>query len=187
MLFRSLGFLAGGHQQPIQRFERLLLGALQPLAAKTSPAPVRRAAAVTLASLQPAKFAGLALDELAETKTDTEALDLWQAATEIARLAALTRDGKASRDELSGSTITITSLGPIGGIATTPVINHPEVAIIGPNAIIERPVVRDGQVTVRKMMNISSSFDHRVVDGYDAALFIQRIKALLEHPALMFM
>ena len=116
-----------------------------------------------------------------------EALDLWQAATEIARLAALTRDGKASRDELSGSTITITSLGPIGGIATTPVINHPEVAIIGPNAIIERPVVRDGQVTVRKMMNISSSFDHRVVDGYDAALFIQRIKALLEHPALMFM
>jgi 2-oxoisovalerate dehydrogenase E2 component (dihydrolipoyl transacylase) len=116
-----------------------------------------------------------------------EALDLWQSANEIARLAALTRDGKATRDELTGSTITITSLGPIGGVVTTPVINHPEVAIIGPNAIIDRPVVRDGMITVRKMMNLSSSFDHRVVDGYDAAQFIQRIKALLEHPALMFM
>jgi 2-oxoisovalerate dehydrogenase E2 component (dihydrolipoyl transacylase) len=116
-----------------------------------------------------------------------EALDLWQSANEVARLAALTRDGKASREELTGSTITITSLGPIGGITTTPVINHPEVAIIGPNAIIDRPVVRDGQITIRKMMNISSSFDHRVVDGYDAAQFIQRIKALLEHPALLFM
>ncbi len=116
-----------------------------------------------------------------------EALDLWQAANEIARLAALTRDGKATRDELTGSTITITSLGPIGGVVTTPVINHPEVAIIGPNASIDRPVVRDGMITVRKMMNLSSSFDHRVVDGYDAAQFIQRVKALLEHPALMFM
>ncbi len=116
-----------------------------------------------------------------------EGLDLWQAANEIARLAALTRDGKATRDELTGSTITITSLGPIGGVVTTPVINHPEVAIIGPNAIIDRPVVRDGMITVRKMMNLSSSFDHRVVDGYDAAQFIQRVKALLEHPALMFM
>jgi 2-oxoisovalerate dehydrogenase E2 component (dihydrolipoyl transacylase) len=78
-------------------------------------------------------------------------------------------------------------LGALGGVVTTPVINHPEVAIIGPNAIIERPVVRDGQITVRKMMNISSSFDHRVVDGYDAAQFIQRIKALLQHPATLFM
>ena len=116
-----------------------------------------------------------------------EALDLWQAATEVARVSAAARENKASRDELSGSTITITSLGPIGGVVTTPVINYPEVAIIGPNAIIERPVVRDGSIVVRKMMNLSSSFDHRVVDGFDAAQFIQRVKSLLEHPALMFM
>lgn len=116
-----------------------------------------------------------------------EAIDVWQAAAEVARVSTAARENKASRDELSGSTITITSLGPIGGIATTPVINHPEVAIIGPNAIIDRPVVRDGVIVVRKMMNLSSSFDHRVVDGYDAAMFIQRVKALLEHPALMFM
>lgn len=116
-----------------------------------------------------------------------EALDVWGAANEVARLAAATRDNKATKDELSGSTITITSLGPLGGVVTTPVINHPEVAIIGPNAIIERPVVRDGQIVVRKMMNLSSSFDHRVVDGYDAAVFINRIKALLEHPATLFM
>jgi 2-oxoisovalerate dehydrogenase E2 component (dihydrolipoyl transacylase) len=116
-----------------------------------------------------------------------EALDVWQAALEVARVSAAARDNKASREDLSGSTITITSLGPIGGVVTTPVINHPEVAIIGPNAIIERPVVREGVVVVRKMMNLSSSFDHRVVDGYDAAQFIQRVKALLEHPALMFM
>ena len=116
-----------------------------------------------------------------------EARDLWDAAAEIARLAQATRDGKATRDELSGSTITITSLGPLGGVVTTPVINHPEVAIIGPNAIIERPVVHNGHIAVRKMMNLSSSFDHRVVDGYNAAQFIQRIKALLQHPAKLFM
>jgi len=116
-----------------------------------------------------------------------EALDIWDAASEVARLAQLMREGKASRDDLSGSTITITSLGALGGIVTTPVINHPEVAIIGPNAIVERPVVRDGQIVVRKMMNLSSSFDHRVVDGYDAAEFIQKLKALLEHPATLFM
>jgi len=116
-----------------------------------------------------------------------EALDVWQAAAEVARLAALTREGKAARDDLSGSTITITSLGALGGVVTTPVINHPEVAIIGPNAIVERPVVRNGQIVVRKMMNLSSSFDHRVVDGYDAAEFIQRLKDLLEHPATLFM
>lgn len=116
-----------------------------------------------------------------------EALDLWQAAKEVARVSAAARENKATREELSGSTITITSLGALGGVVTTPVINHPEVAIIGPNAIIERPVVRDGAIVVRKMMNLSSSFDHRVVDGYDAAQFIQRVKALLEHPALMFM
>lgn len=116
-----------------------------------------------------------------------EALDLWQAANEVARVSSAARENKASRDELSGSTITITSLGALGGVVTTPVINHPEVAIIGPNAIIERPVVRGGIIVVRKMMNLSSSFDHRVVDGFDAAQFIQRVKALLEHPALMFM
>ncbi|HEY4125952.1 MAG TPA: dihydrolipoamide acetyltransferase family protein [Rhizomicrobium sp.] len=116
-----------------------------------------------------------------------EARDVWDLANEISRIAQLTRDGKASRDDLSGSTITITSLGALGGVATTPVINHPEVAIIGPNAIIERPVVRNGQIVVRKMMNLSSSFDHRVVDGFDAAEFIQRVKAMLEHPATLFM
>jgi 2-oxoisovalerate dehydrogenase E2 component (dihydrolipoyl transacylase) len=116
-----------------------------------------------------------------------EALDLWQAANEVARVSAAARDNKATREELSGSTITITSLGALGGVVTTPVINHPEVAIIGPNAIIERPVVRGGAIVVRKVMNLSSSFDHRVVDGFDAAQFIQRVKSLLEHPALMFM
>jgi 2-oxoisovalerate dehydrogenase E2 component (dihydrolipoyl transacylase) len=116
-----------------------------------------------------------------------EARDVWDLAAEIARLAALTRDGKASREELTGSTITITSLGALGGVVTTPVINHPEVAIIGPNAIIERPVVRDGQIVIRKMMNLSSSFDHRVVDGFDAASFIQRVKTMLENPATIFM
>ena len=115
-----------------------------------------------------------------------EARDLWDCATEIARLAQAARDGKATMDELSGSTITLTSLGPLGGITTTPIINHPEVAIIGPNKMVERPVVRNGQIVVRRMMNLSSSFDHRVVDGYDAAEFIQTVKALLEHPATLF-
>jgi 2-oxoisovalerate dehydrogenase E2 component (dihydrolipoyl transacylase) len=116
-----------------------------------------------------------------------EALDIWQSAAEVARVSAAARENKAKSDELQGSTITITSLGPLGGLVTTPVINHPEVAIIGPNKIIERPVVKDGVITTAKMMNLSSSFDHRVVDGYDAAAFIQRIKSLLEHPATLFM
>ena len=115
-----------------------------------------------------------------------EARELWDCATEIARLAGAARDGKATMEELSGSTITLTSLGPLGGITTTPIINHPEVAIIGPNKMVERPVVRNGQIVVRRMMNLSSSFDHRVVDGYDAAEFIQAVKALLEHPATLF-
>jgi 2-oxoisovalerate dehydrogenase E2 component (dihydrolipoyl transacylase) len=115
-----------------------------------------------------------------------EALDLWESAAAVTRAADVARSGKGSKDDLSGSTITITSLGPLGGIATTPVINHPEVAIIGPNKIVDRPVVQGGQVVVRKMMNLSSSFDHRVVDGYDAAEFIQRIKGLLENPAALF-
>jgi 2-oxoisovalerate dehydrogenase E2 component (dihydrolipoyl transacylase) len=115
-----------------------------------------------------------------------ETLDLWQVAAEIARLSTATRDGKATREELGGSTITITSLGPIGGIVTTPVINWPEVAIIGVNRIVERPVVRGGQIVVRRMMNLSSSFDHRVVDGWDAARFVQELKRLLEQPATLF-
>jgi len=115
-----------------------------------------------------------------------EARNLWDCAAEVARLAKSARDGNASREDLSDSTITITSLGPFGGVVTTPVINYPEVAIIGPNAIIERPVVRNGQIVVRKIMNLSSSFDHRVVDGYDAARFVQNLKGLLEHPATLF-
>ncbi|HKT52890.1 MAG TPA: dihydrolipoamide acetyltransferase family protein, partial [Caulobacteraceae bacterium] len=115
-----------------------------------------------------------------------ETLDLWQAAAEVARLAAAARHGKADAKDLTGSTITITSLGALGGVAHTPVINRPEVAIVGPNRIVERPVVREGQIVVRKMMNLSSSFDHRIVDGYDAAAFVQALKAHLEHPAMLF-
>ena len=116
-----------------------------------------------------------------------EALDLWQSAAKLHRLAAAARVGKAARDELSGSTITVTSLGALGGIAATPIINYPEVAIIGVNRIVERPVVLAGQIAIRKMMNLSSSFDHRIVDGWEAASFIQRIKQLLEQPALLFL
>jgi 2-oxoisovalerate dehydrogenase E2 component (dihydrolipoyl transacylase) len=115
-----------------------------------------------------------------------EARDLWACAAEIGRLADAARTGKATRDELSGSTITISSLGALGGIVTTPVINHPEVAIIGVNKIVERPMVRQGGLVVRKMMNLSSSFDHRVVDGMHAAQFVQAIRALLECPAMLF-
>jgi 2-oxoisovalerate dehydrogenase E2 component (dihydrolipoyl transacylase) len=115
-----------------------------------------------------------------------EALDLWQAATEIQRLSEAARAGKATRDELTGSTITITSLGRLGGLAATPVINHPEVAIIGVNRIDDRPVVRGGQVVIRKMMNLSSSFDHRIVDGWEAASFITKVKGYLEQPATLF-
>ncbi|HEY0883850.1 MAG TPA: dihydrolipoamide acetyltransferase family protein [Ramlibacter sp.] len=115
-----------------------------------------------------------------------ETHDLWSCATEITRLADAARSGKASREQLGGSTITITSLGPLGGIVTTPVINHPEVAIVGINRIVERPVIRQGAVVARQMMNLSCSFDHRVVDGLHAAQFVQAIRALLETPALLF-
>jgi len=117
----------------------------------------------------------------------SEARDIWDCATEVARLANAAREGKAARDELSGSTITITSLGVLGGLASTPVINYPEVAIIGVNKIAERPMARDRQIVVRKMMNLSSSFDHRVVDGVDAAEFVQCIRERLEQPAAIFM
>ncbi|NIA28206.1 MAG: 2-oxo acid dehydrogenase subunit E2, partial [Desulfobulbaceae bacterium] len=106
---------------------------------------------------------------------------------EIRRISEAARNNSIKRDELSGSTITITSLGKLGGIVSTPVINMPEVAIIGVNRAVERPVVLNGQVTVRLMMNLSSSFDHRFVDGYDAAALIQRVKEMLEHPATIFL
>lgn len=115
-----------------------------------------------------------------------EALNLWDCSREIARLAEAGRSGKAEREELSGSTLTISSLGPLGGIATTPVINYPEVAIVGVNRIVERPAYRNGAIEARQLMNLSSSFDHRVVDGMDAARFIQATRALLETPALLF-
>ena len=108
-------------------------------------------------------------------------------AAEIRRVSLAARDNSAKKSELSGSTITITSLGKLGGIASTPVINSPEVAIIGVNRAVERPVVFNGQVAVRLMMNLSSSFDHRFVDGYDAAAMIQRIREMLEHPATIFL
>jgi 2-oxoisovalerate dehydrogenase E2 component (dihydrolipoyl transacylase) len=116
-----------------------------------------------------------------------EALTIWDCARELIRVTDAARKGTASRDDLMGSTITLSSLGALGGLAATPVINHPEVAIIGPNKVSERPMVRNGQIIIRKMINISSSFDHRIVDGYDAARFIQQLKRLIEHPALIFM
>lgn len=116
-----------------------------------------------------------------------EALDVWEMANEVRRLSDAARNGKAARDELSGSTITITSLGALGGIATTPIINAPEVAIVGVNKIVERAVFQRGVVVPRLTMNLSSSFDHRIVDGYDAAQFIQAVKKQLEHPAALFM
>ena len=115
-----------------------------------------------------------------------EARDVWSCAAEVARLADAARGGKVTRDELTGSTITITSLGALGGIVSTPVINHPEVAIVGINRIVERPVIRGGAVVARQMMNLSSSFDHRVVDGLHAAQFVQAIRGYLECPATLF-
>jgi 2-oxoisovalerate dehydrogenase E2 component (dihydrolipoyl transacylase) len=115
-----------------------------------------------------------------------EALDLWETAAEIRRLAEAARAGKAKREELSGSTITITSLGALGGIVTTPIINAPEVAIVGVNKMIERPVVRGGQIVIRQMMNLSTCCDHRMVDGMDCAEFVQHLRAQLENPATLF-
>jgi len=130
------------------------------------------------------------------TQTDTglmvpvvrhaETRDLWSCAVEVARLAEAARSGRITRDELSGSTITITSLGALGGIVTTPVINHPEVAIVGVNRVVERPVIRAGAIVPRRLMNLSSSFDHRVVDGLRAAEFVQALRGFLEAPATLF-
>ena len=111
---------------------------------------------------------------------------LWDLAAEIRRVTAAARDNRARRDELTGSTITVTSLGKIGGMVSTPILNLPEVAIVGINKAVERPVVIDGNITVRRMMNLSSSFDHRFVDGFDAAAMIQALKARLEQPATLF-
>lgn len=116
-----------------------------------------------------------------------ESLDLWDCAAALARLAEAARAGSATREELSGSTITITSLGAMGGVASTPIINHPEVAIVGVNKIMVRAVWDGSGFVPRKVMNLSSSFDHRVIDGWDAASFVQSIKALLETPATLFM
>jgi 2-oxoisovalerate dehydrogenase E2 component (dihydrolipoyl transacylase) len=115
-----------------------------------------------------------------------ESRDLWANSAEVSRVAEAARSGTALRDELTGSTITITSLGALGGIVSTPVINHPEVAIVGINRIAERPMMREGAVVARKMMNLSSSFDHRVVDGFHAAEFIQLVRGYLENPATLF-
>lgn len=116
----------------------------------------------------------------------TEARSLSDAAAEIRRVSEAARTGKAKKEELSGSTITITSLGKLGGIASTPIINAPEVSIIGVSRAVERPVVLDGNITIRRMMNLSSSFDHRFVDGFDGASMVQALKERLEHPATIF-
>jgi 2-oxoisovalerate dehydrogenase E2 component (dihydrolipoyl transacylase) len=115
-------------------------------------------------------------------------MNVWQLATEIGRLAGAARANRLKPDEMGGGTITLTSLGPLGGIATTPVINRPEVAIIGPNRIVERPVFtgRGDEIRRAKLMNLSISCDHRVVDGYDAASYVQALKRMLETPVLLF-
>ncbi len=116
-----------------------------------------------------------------------EAMDIWQSAAEMTRVTQATRDGKAGVEDLSGSTFTITSLGRLGGLGATPIINKPEVGILGVHNAKERPVVKNGQVVVRRIMNLSSSWDHRVVDGHDGASLVQLIKSYLEHPATIFM
>jgi 2-oxoisovalerate dehydrogenase E2 component (dihydrolipoyl transacylase) len=117
---------------------------------------------------------------------NVEARGLWDLAAELARVSTAARDGSATRDELMGSTITITSLGALGGLVTTPILNAPEVAIVGVNKMEMRPVWRGNAFEPRQMVNLSSSFDHRMIDGWDAATFVQRLKALLETPALLF-
>jgi 2-oxoisovalerate dehydrogenase E2 component (dihydrolipoyl transacylase) len=117
---------------------------------------------------------------------NVEARGLWDLAAELTRLTTAARDGSATREQLTGSTITVTSLGALGGLVTTPILNAPEVAIVGVNRMETRPVWRNGTFEPRQMFNLSSSFDHRLVDGWDAAVFVQRVKTLLEAPALLF-
>jgi 2-oxoisovalerate dehydrogenase E2 component (dihydrolipoyl transacylase) len=116
-----------------------------------------------------------------------ETRDLWDCAREMARVTAAAKGGSATREELTGSTITLTSLGALGGIAATPIINHPEVAILGPNKLVEKPVIEGAFLARRKFLNLSSSFDHRIIDGHDAARFVQELKRMLQHPALLFL
>ena len=116
-----------------------------------------------------------------------EARDVWNTANELVRVTTSAREKTATVDELTGSTITITSLGAMGGLGATPIINHPEVSIVSIHAARDRAVVKDGEIVVRKMMNLASSFDHRIIDGYDGALLIQELKSMLEHPATIFM
>ena len=116
-----------------------------------------------------------------------EARDVWDTANELVRVTTSAREKTATIDELTGSTITITSLGAMGGLGATPIINHPEVSIVSIHAARDRAVVREGEIVVRKMMNLASSFDHRIIDGYDGALLIQELKSMLEHPATIFM
>jgi 2-oxoisovalerate dehydrogenase E2 component (dihydrolipoyl transacylase) len=125
--------------------------------------------------------AGLMVPVIRDAQDD----NIWQLASEIVRLAHAARSGQVKAEDLTGSTLSVTSLGPLGGIASTPVINRPEVAIIGPNRIVERPVIRDGEIAAARLMNLSISCDHRVVDGWDAASFVQTVKHLLETPALL--
>ncbi|WP_288950270.1 dihydrolipoamide acetyltransferase family protein, partial [uncultured Paracoccus sp.] len=140
------------------------------------------------------RFGGIHIGIAAQTPTGlmvpvlrhAEALDLRSTAAEIARLANAAKEGTARRDELTGSTITITSLGPLGAIASTPILNVPEVAIVGVNRLAVRPFWNGTAFEPRKMMNLSCSFDHRVIDGWDAAVFVARLKELLETPALIF-
>jgi 2-oxoisovalerate dehydrogenase E2 component (dihydrolipoyl transacylase) len=117
---------------------------------------------------------------------DAQDMNIWQLAVEISRLSDAARTGRATSSDMAGGTITLTSLGPLGGIVSTPVINRPEVAIVGVNRIVERPIIADGEIAAAKLMNLSMSCDHRVVDGWDAASFIQRVKRLLETPVLLF-
>ena len=116
-----------------------------------------------------------------------EARDVWDTANELVRVTTSAREKTATVDELTGSTITITSLGAMGGLGATPIINHPEVSIVSIHAARDRAVVREGEIVVRKMMNLTSSFDHRIIDGYDGALLIQELKSMLEYPATIFM
>ena len=114
-------------------------------------------------------------------------MDVWQAASDLIRVSGAARTGTASLDDLTGSTFTITSLGREGGLGATPIINHPEMAILGVHKARDMPVVRSGNIEVRRIMNLSSSFDHRVIDGANGASLIQHLKRMLEYPAMIFM
>ena len=118
---------------------------------------------------------------------NVEAMDVWQAASDLIRVSGAARTGTASLDDLTGSTFTITSLGREGGLGATPIINHPEMAILGVHKARDMPVVRSGNIEVRTIMNLSSSFDHRVIDGANGASLIQHLKRMLEYPAMIFM